>query len=187
VTLGPYRKKRRFTETPEPAGAPDAASAGADDPRFIVQEHHARSRHWDFRLEMDGVLRSWAIPKGPSLDPADKRLAVLVEDHPLEYGGFEGTIPEGNYGAGVVLVWDAGTYHCLEGDPSRAFAAGKLTLMLSGRKLRGEFHFVRTKRNEGRDWLLFKGKDEFADAGFDPSGTRSVLSGRTVDEIRAGA
>ncbi len=180
--LREYRQKRRFERTPEPRGAARAA-AGAS--RFVVQEHHARRVHWDFRLEMEGVLRSWAVPKGPSLDPADKRLAVAVEDHPLEYAEFEGVIPEGNYGAGTVMLWDRGTYACREGDPAEAFRRGKMTLVLSGHKLRGEFHFVRTKRNEGRDWLLFKGKDEFARTGFSPLGTRSVASRRSVEEIRA--
>ncbi len=182
VGLEEYRRKRRFAETPEPQGA-----AGATDgnPRFVVQEHHARSVHWDLRLEMEGALRSWAIPKGPSLDPADKRLAVLVEDHPIEYGAFEGVIPPGNYGAGTVMLWDQGTYECQEGDPAEAFRRGKLTLILHGEKLQGEFHFVRTKRNAGRDWLLFKGKDEFAAPGYTAAGTRSVKSGRGIDEIRA--
>lgn len=180
--LTEYQRKRRFQETPEPPGT--VGTAGGR-PRFVVQEHHARRVHWDLRLEMDGVLRSWAIPKGPSLDPSDKRLAVLVEDHPIEYGEFEGIIPPGNYGAGTVMLWDRGTYECREGDPAQAFQRGKMTLVFSGEKLRGEFHFVRTKRNEGRDWLLFKGKDEFAASGYSPSGTRSVRSGRQIDEIRA--
>ncbi len=180
--LTEYQRKRRFDVTPEPAGTIRPAG---DFPRFIVQEHHARRVHWDLRLEMEGVLRSWAIPKGPSLDPADKRLAVLVEDHPLEYGEFEGVIPEGNYGAGTVMLWDRGTYACREGDPAEAFRRGKLTLDLSGSKLRGEFHFVRTKRNEGRDWLLFKGKDAFAASGYSPTGARSVASGRSIEEIKA--
>jgi bifunctional non-homologous end joining protein LigD len=134
---------------------------------------------------MGGVLRSWAIPKAPSLDPADKRLAVLVEDHPIEYGEFEGVIPPGNYGAGTVMLWDRGFYECLEGDPAAAFQDGKMTLVIFGEKLRGEFHFVRTKRNAGRDWLLFKGNDDYARTGFTPTGTRSVKTGRTIEEIRA--
>jgi bifunctional non-homologous end joining protein LigD len=182
VDLDEYRRKRRFAETPEPQGT-SAATDGS--PRFVVQEHHARNVHWDLRLEMEGVLRSWAIPKGPSLDPADKRLAVHVEDHPIEYGEFEGIIPPGNYGAGTVMLWDRGTYTCLEGDPAEAFRRGKLTLLMTGEKLRGEFHFVQTKRNSGRDWLLFKGKDRFAATGYSPADTRSVKSGRTIEEIGA--
>ena len=180
--LEEYQRKRRFSDTPEPQGAVGAAGGPV---RFVVQEHHARNIHWDLRLEMEGVFRSWAIPKGPSLDPADKRLAVLVEDHPIEYGDFEGVIPPGNYGAGTVMLWDRGTYECLEGDPAEAFRRGKLTLLFTGEKLRGEFHFVRTKRNNGRDWLLFKGKDEFASPAYSPVGTRSVKTGRAIDAIRA--
>jgi bifunctional non-homologous end joining protein LigD len=182
VGLETYRRKRTFATTPEPSGT---VPAEGGHPRFVVQEHHARRVHWDLRLEMEGVLRSWAIPKAPSLDPADKRLAVLVEDHPIEYGEFEGVIPPGNYGAGTVMLWDRGLYECLEGDPAAAFPQGKMTLILFGEKLRGEFHFVRTKRNAGRDWLLFKGKDGYARAGFTPTGTRSVKTGRTIEEIRA--
>ncbi len=188
MDLKEYQRKRRFDETPEPHGTPGPSGtprSGTGRPHFVVQEHHARRVHWDLRLEMEGILRSWAIPKGPSLDPADKRLAVLVEDHPLEYGGFEGIIPEGHYGAGTVMLWDQGEYECREGDPAEAFRRGKLTLDFFGSKLRGEFHFVRTKRNEGRDWLLFKGKDEYATSGYSPSGTRSVESGRSIEEIAA--
>ena len=188
MTLETYLRKRRFDQTPEPPG--ESAPAGRARPkdagrplRFVVQEHHATRLHWDLRLEMAGVLRSWAIPKGPSLDPADKRLAVLVEDHPIEYGEFEGVIPPGNYGAGTVLLWDRGTYTCREGDPEAAFERGKLTIDFAGERLRGEFHFVRTKRNEGRDWLLFKGKDEYAEPGFVPVGRPSVATGRTIEEI----
>ena len=188
MTLETYRRKRRFDQTPEPSGEPAPARRaggprGDARPRFVVQEHHASHLHWDLRLEMAGVLRSWAIPKGPSLDPADKRLAVLVEDHPIEYGEFEGVIPPGNYGAGTVLLWDRGTYSCREGDPVAAFDGGKLTLDFDGERLRGEFHFVRTKRNNGRDWLLFKGKDQYAEPGFTAAGRRSVASGRTIEEI----
>jgi bifunctional non-homologous end joining protein LigD len=190
MSLETYRRKRRFNQTPEPSGesAParppkPARGAFGRAPRFVVQEHHATRLHWDLRLEMAGVLRSWAIPKGPSLDPADKRLAVLVEDHPIEYGDFEGVIPPGNYGAGTVLLWDRGTYTCREGDPASAFERGKLTIDFAGRRLRGEFHFVRTKRNNGRDWLLFKGKDQYVQPGFVPVGLKSVASGRTIEEI----
>jgi bifunctional non-homologous end joining protein LigD len=189
MSLETYHRKRRFNQTPEPSGEPaparrtKAARGTPPAPRFVVQEHHATRLHWDLRLEMAGALRSWAIPKGPSLDPADKRLAVLVEDHPIEYGDFEGVIPPGNYGAGTVLLWDRGTYTCREGDPAAAFERGKLTIDFAGERLRGEFHFVRTKRNNGRDWLLFKGKDEYAKPGFVPVGHPSVASGRTIDEI----
>jgi bifunctional non-homologous end joining protein LigD len=185
MTLETYRKKRRFDKTPEPSGEPAAgrAARATPRPRFVVQEHHASRLHWDLRLEMAGVLRSWAVPKGPSLDPADKRLAVLVEDHPIEYGEFEGVIPPGNYGAGTVMIWDRGTYRCREGDPVEAFEHGKMTLDCYGERLRGEFHFVRTKRNDGRDWLLFKGKDEYAEPGFAAAGRPSVTSGRTIEEI----
>ncbi len=176
-----YQRKRRFDGTPEPPGSLGPSEGGF---RFFVQEHHARRRHWDFRLEMEGVLRSWALPKGPSLDPAVKRLALLVEDHPLEYGEFEGVIPAGNYGAGVVLLWDRGKYSCREGDPVQAFRKGKLTLWLEGQRLRGEFHLVRTKRNHGRAWLLFKGKDEFAVPGYQLPEPRSIATGRTVEEVR---
>ena len=186
MTLETYRRKRRFDQTPEPSGRPGAGPKpprGETRPRFVVQEHHATRLHWDLRLEMTGVLRSWAVPKGPSLDPADKRLAVLVEDHPIEYGEFEGVIPPGNYGAGTVLLWDRGTYSCREGDPVAAFESGKMTLDVDGERLRGEFHFVRTKRNNGRDWLLFKGKDQYAEPGFAAERRRSVASGRTIEEI----
>ena len=185
MTLETYRRKRRFDQTPEPSGDPrrEGPPRGERRPRFVVQEHHATRLHWDLRLEMAGVLRSWAIPKGPSLDPADKRLAVLVEDHPIEYGEFEGVIPPGNYGAGTVLLWDRGTYSCREGDPVAAFEGGKMTIDFDGERLRGEFHFVRTKRNNGRDWLLFKGKDQYLEPGFVPVGRRSVATRRTIEEI----
>ncbi|HET7263397.1 MAG TPA: non-homologous end-joining DNA ligase [bacterium] len=188
MTLETYRRKRRFDRTPEPSGEErtarrTGAARGERRPRFVVQEHHATRLHWDLRLEMAGVLRSWAVPKGPSLDPADKRLAVLVEDHPIEYGDFEGVIPPGNYGAGTVLLWDRGAYSCREGDAVAAFEAGKMTLDMDGERLRGEFHFVRTKRNDGKDWLLFKGRDRYAEPGFVPAGRPSVASGRTIEEI----
>ena len=130
--------------------------------KFVVHEHHATRLHYDFRLEIGRVLRSWAIPKGPSMNPSDKRLAVMVEDHPLEYGEFEGVIPEGHYGAGPVLIWDSGDFQP-EGDPEVALKNGKLTFSLEGKKLKGSFSIVLMKgRGAGKDWLLIKGKDSFA-------------------------
>jgi bifunctional non-homologous end joining protein LigD len=128
--------------------------------RFLLQEHHARQLHYDFRLEMAGVLKSWALPKGPSLDPADKRLAVMVDDHPLEYFGFEGIIPAGRYGAGVVVVWDQGAYSLLEGDdPVEAVESGKMVIELRGNILKGGFTLVKMKGRGEKDWLLIKKKD----------------------------
>jgi bifunctional non-homologous end joining protein LigD len=130
--------------------------------RFVVHEHHATRLHYDFRLEIAGVLKSWAIPKGPSMNPAEKRLAVMVEDHPLEYGDFEGIIPQGNYGAGAVLIWDSGEFNP-EGDPETALSKGRLIFSLDGKKLKGGFSLILMKgRGSGKDWLLIKGKDSFA-------------------------
>jgi bifunctional non-homologous end joining protein LigD len=130
--------------------------------KFVVHEHHASHLHYDFRLEIAGVLKSWAIPKGPSMNPSEKRLAVMVEDHPLEYGDFEGIIPEGHYGAGPVLIWDSGEFKP-EGDLENSLAKGKLVFTLNGKKLNGAFSLVLMKgRGSGKDWLLIKGKDSFA-------------------------
>jgi bifunctional non-homologous end joining protein LigD len=156
VALREYRRRRDFARTPEPRGGTRGARAAARAASFVVQKHAARSLHFDFRLEHEGVLWSWAVPKGPSLDPRVKRLAVRTEDHPLEYGGFEGVIPTGEYGAGTVQIWDRGTWEPeVEGDPARALEAGKLTFTLHGDRLHGRWHLVRTKRG----WLLFKGRD----------------------------
>ncbi len=128
---------------------------------FVIHEHHASHLHYDFRLEIEGVLKSWAVPKGLSLNPAEKRLAVMVEDHSLEYGSFEGVIPEGQYGAGRVLIWDSGTYKLLKG----SLEEGKIEFFLSGRRLNGAFVLLRLKGKE-KEWLLIKKKDEFADPSF---------------------
>jgi DNA ligase D-like protein (predicted 3'-phosphoesterase) len=168
------------------------------DPMFVIQQHAARTLHFDFRLEVDGVLRSWAVPRGPSLDPAEKRLAVEVEDHSLEYGDFEGVIGAGSYGAGGVIVWDTGTWRPLDGrsDPGRsapaALHAGHLSFWLDGRKLRGGWTLHRTRERGPRggkpQWLLVKRRDDEADAARDPVADEpeSVLSGRTLEEIVAG-
>ena len=128
---------------------------------FVVHEHHARNLHFDFRIEMEGVLKSWAVPKGPSMNPADKRLAIMVEDHPLDYGSFEGVIPEGNYGAGAVVIWDRGTYNLLAG----GIYKGKIEIMLQGEKLKGVFVLTRMKGKD-KEWLLIKKNDEYADTSF---------------------
>ncbi|MEW5910599.1 MAG: DNA polymerase ligase N-terminal domain-containing protein [Thermodesulfobacteriota bacterium] len=139
-------------------------SANRREMRFVVQEHHARALHYDFRLEMGGVLKSWAIPKGPSMNPVDKRLAVLVEDHPLDYFDYEGIIPEGEYGAGAVLIWDMGTYRLTEGkDPERAFEQGKILMELDGKILKGSFSLIQMKGRGDDNWLLMKKKDLYGE------------------------
>lgn len=146
--------------------------------RFVVQEHHARTLHYDFRLEMAGVLKSWTIPKGPSMDHADKRLAVMVDDHPLEYYDFEGIIPEGRYGAGPVVTWDAGVYRLVEGDdPVSALESGKVAMELKGRALNGGFTLVKMRGRGEKNWLLIKKKDEQSKSGWvlDPALTENRL------------
>src|ERR1700693_6302209 len=167
MSLEEYRRKRTFEKTPEPAGKEKTAEGN----RFFIQRHSARRLHYDLRLEMNGVLRSWALPHGPTLDPAIKRLAVLVEDHPMEYGNFEGTIPAGNYGAGGMILWDRGTYEWAgEKSPEEQWKAGDLKIKFHGQKIVGEFALVRTKRVRGKkeDWLLIKKKDFAVRPGWDP-------------------
>jgi bifunctional non-homologous end joining protein LigD len=184
--LQAYREKRDFDKTREPRGTKARAAAGHS---YVVQKHAARQLHYDFRLELDGVLKSWAVTRGPSLVPADKRLAVEVEDHPIEYGSFEGTIPKGQYGGGSVIVWDRGTW-APEGDARKGLAKGHLDFRLDGEKLRGRWHLVRMARQHGKkrtNWLLIKAKDEDARAQGEPDilveEPQSVASGREVEQI----
>lgn len=194
--LGTYRSMRDFDRTPEPAGAPPAA--GAEGRRFVVQRHRARRLHYDVRLELDGVLVSWAVPRGPTLDPAARRMAVHVEDHPLEYAAFEGVIPRGQYGGGDVIVWDHGTWEPYKSDdPAAELREGQLHAELHGERLRGKFLLVRSDRRGGgarggaRDgdkeqWLLLHKRDEHAVEGWDAEDhPTSVVSGRTNDEVAA--
>jgi bifunctional non-homologous end joining protein LigD len=182
--LAEYRAKRTLERTPEPAGALTNESGLAGGGLFVVHKHAARRLHFDLRLEMDGVLRSWAVPKGPSYDTADKRLAVLVEDHPLEYGDFEGLIPEGNYGAGAVIVWDRGRWVPLE-DPVEGLAKGKLLFELHGLKLHGRWTLVKLKKSE-KEWLFIKERDAYASSAGPMPAEESVLSGLTVEDLKAG-
>lgn len=189
--LAPYRRKRDFARTPEPSGAAAHASAAAGSGRFVVQRHRARRLHYDFRLEIGGVLVSWAVPKGPTLNPAVRRAAFRVEDHPVEYIDFEGIIPAGEYGGGDVIVWDTGTWQVHEAgdppDPGQALAAGELHLDLHGEKLRGRFVLVHTSRGtpDGQDWLLLHKRDEFAVPGWDAEEhPHSVLTGRTNEQVK---
>src|SRR4051794_5854235 len=183
MALEEYKRKRRFEATPEPPPKVEKKSGN----RFVVQKHHASHLHYDFRLEMDGVLKSWAVPKGPSLDPSDKRLAMMVEDHPVSYFDFEGIIPAGNYGAGTVMVWEVGTWEPL-GNADEMLKKGDLKFRLHGKKLNGEFVLAHMKArrpgSKGNEWLLIKKKDEFTKPGFDIDKLDwSVLTKRSLDEI----
>jgi DNA ligase D-like protein (predicted 3'-phosphoesterase) len=188
--LSEYRDKRNLGRSGEPAGS---KGRGHRRPRFVVQEHLASSLHYDFRLEADGALKSWAIPKGPAADPAQKRLAVPTEDHPLEYEDFEGVIPEGEYGAGEVIVWDTGTYDNQSRDSgghelsvAEAIGHGHVSFVLHGKKLRGGYSLTKMRRGGREAWLLVKKADEFA--GGDPVETspESVKSGKTVGQLGDG-
>jgi len=197
VALEEYQRKRRFSETPEPPPKVEKKKGN----RFVVQKHRATRLHYDFRLEMDGVLKSWAVPKGPSLDPADKRLAMMVEDHPVSYFDFEGTIPEGNYGAGTVMVWDVGTWQPLspvtvkgqyvpatEAEADAMLKKGDLKFRLHGQRLSGDFALVHIKArrpgSKGNEWLLIKKHDDSVETGFDIDALdSSVLSKRSMAQI----
>jgi bifunctional non-homologous end joining protein LigD len=206
MPLEEYQRKRNFRKTPEPSGRP-VGGRGAKGGRFVVQRHRATRLHYDFRLEVDGVLVSWAVPKGPTLDPSQRRMAVHVEDHPIEYLDFEGVIPKGEYGGGDVIVWDWGTWQPEQETPDgrRAVDDGELKFVLTGQKLRGRFTIVRTSgrgstrgarersassrtpfQDDGGDqWLLIHKKDDAAVAGWDAEDhPQSVKTGRTNDEVK---
>ncbi|HYD49031.1 MAG TPA: DNA polymerase ligase N-terminal domain-containing protein [Terriglobales bacterium] len=183
MALKEYQRKRRFDVTPEPP--PKVARVRKKKLSFVIQKHRASHLHYDFRLEWQGVLLSWAVPKGPSLDPSSKRLAMAVEDHPLEYAKFEGIIPAGEYGGGTVMVWDRGTYEPEEPDVGKSVRKGELKFTLHGEKLQGSWVLVRTRGESSRSWLLIKHRDEYASAKKDitVSQPRSVISKRLLAEI----
>ncbi|MEQ9123829.1 MAG: DNA polymerase ligase N-terminal domain-containing protein [Alphaproteobacteria bacterium] len=186
----PYQTKRDFAKTPEPQGG-RRRGKGSGAPVFVVQLHDASTLHYDLRLEVDGVLKSWAVPKGPSTDPREKRLAIPTEDHPLDFADFEGVIPEGQYGAGTVVVWDRGTYeNVTEKDGeirpmAEALKKGHALFRLDGEKISGGYALQRIETGDDESWLLVKMKDDAADARRKPTSTepRSALTGRTLDEV----
>ena len=187
-----YRSKRNFAITSEPARSQRQSSEAGH--RFVIHKHDASHLHYDFRLQVGRVLKSWAVPKGPSLDPRIKRLAVAVEDHPLDYGDFEGTIPKGEYGGGTVMVWDTGTYRNItekNGEPvpmTQALAEGRVSIWLDGHKLQGGFALIHTKRPQQKNWLWFKLQDEKADTRHDIlKKDKSAVTGRTMQQIAQGA
>jgi bifunctional non-homologous end joining protein LigD len=178
--LKKYIQKRNFDKTPEPKGRVHSNNTH----RFYIQKHAASHLHYDFRLELDGVLKSWAVPKGPSLDPKIKRLAMHVEDHPLEYGTFEGIIPKGEYGGGTVMLWDEGTWEPLDDDPAKAYKNGHLRFNLHAQKLQGRWDLIHFKK-EDNSWFLIKYSDEFASSDEDITKEEpdSVLTQQSIEEI----
>jgi bifunctional non-homologous end joining protein LigD len=189
LSLTKYREKRNFSTSPEPEGKPNggASKKSKSDPIFVVQKHRATQLHYDFRLEHNGTLLSWAVPKGPSLDPSVKRLAMQVEDHPIEYAQFEGIIPKGEYGGGTVMVWDIGTWTPEQPDVDAALKKGDLKFTLHGKKLRGSWVLVRTRGFGGSSkptWLLIKHRDKYAsDADITAAKPRSAISNRLLADI----
>jgi bifunctional non-homologous end joining protein LigD len=192
--LDRYQAKRDFNKTAEPRGKAPHQSSASGGLRYLIQKHAARRLHYDFRLELDGTLKSWAVTKGPSLDPADKRLAVHVEDHPLEYGSFEGTIPQGQYGGGTVMLWDEGTWEPI-GDAAASYKKGRLTFILNGERLKGEWHLVRmggraSAGGKHDNWLLIKSRDQYANEKNGDQAlekfTTSAVSDRSMEAIAKG-
>ena len=191
MALEKYKEKRDFKKTTEPEGIKKSSGGNLV---FVVQKHAATRLHYDLRLELYGVLKSWAVPKGPSLNSADKRLAMMVEDHPYDYKDFEGSIPKGEYGAGEVIVWDSGTYHAIgtsdknesENLIREGLNKGDIKFVMEGKKLKGEFVLVKMKNRGEKEWLLIKHKDEFMSADDVTKDDRSVLSGITIEDIKNG-
>lgn len=191
--LAKYKQKRDFQKTPEPGDDSIEFTWAEGQPIFVIQKHAASNLHYDFRMEVDGVLKSWAVPKGPSTDPSIRRLAVPTEDHPLGYANFEGVIPEGEYGAGAILVWDRGTYRNLKEFDNQGVQLsiedqlknGHITIWLEGEKIRGGYALIRTGDLEDSRWLLIKMDDEGVDARRNPTSTQpeSILTGRTIEGI----
>jgi bifunctional non-homologous end joining protein LigD len=188
MDLSKYNLKRDFNSTTEPKGE---IIKSKNELIFVVQKHAASQLHYDFRLEMDGLLKSWAVPKGPSMNPEEKRLAILVEDHPYSYKDFEGKIPDGNYGAGSVIVWDTGTYTLVDVDPLVSVSDqlksdlqnGQLSFILKGKKLKGEFSLIRLKIPQKNAWLLIKKRDQYAHKANILEANKSVISNLTLEEI----
>jgi DNA ligase D-like protein (predicted 3'-phosphoesterase) len=189
--LAQYREKRDFRKTSEPEGK-KKSQKGKQKNIFVIQKHDASNLHYDFRLEMDGILKSWAVPKGPSTDPKEKRMAIPTEDHPLDYADFEGVIPEGEYGAGTVMVWDIGPYQNIRETKDKnkksmkeSLSEGKIEVWLEGKKITGGYALVRTGKGKNERWLLIKMKDNEADAKRNPVNTepKSAISGKTLKEI----
>ena len=182
--LTPYHKKRDFSQTNEPYG--DYEGSAPSEGQFVIQKHASRSLHYDLRLEVDGVLKSWAVPKGPSTDPGHKQLAIQTEDHPLEYASFEGIIKEGNYGAGAVIVWDRGLFSSLKKEKmSTSIRKGEVTVLLEGEKLKGAYALIRTHYQGKKSWLFIKMNDTYADTSLDITHKKptSVISGKTIEQI----
>jgi len=185
MKLGPYNKKRNFKKTPEPKGKVSHKNKNI----YVIQKHAASHLHYDLRLELNGVLLSWAVPKGPCLDPSVKRLAMHVEDHPVEYGHFEGIIPKGEYGGGTVMLWDEGRWESSDEDANAAYKKGHLKFILKGKKLKGEWNLFRFKKDDPKSWFLVKAKDKYAQSLSEYDVTlkkpNSVLTNADLDEITA--
>jgi len=182
MSLKTYRQKRDFKKTAEPAGK---AKGSKSKNLYLIQKHAASRLHYDFRIELNGTLKSWAVPKGPSLDPSVKRLAVHVEDHPVEYGSFEGVIPQGQYGGGTVMLWDTGSWEGDDDNPTKAYAKGDLKFTVYGEKLKGQWKLIRIQKDP-KNWLLIKVKDKYAKAepyDITEKKSRSVISNKSLEQI----